>query len=42
MADGDRLSGKPWDVAVRGPTLVVTFPAVYRVLSWAPLNGGFA
>lgn len=30
----------PWTVAVRERTLVVTFPAPYRVLSWAPLGEG--
>src|SRR5262249_51756853 len=30
----------PWTVAVRDRTLVVTFPAPYRVLSWAPLGEG--
>jgi adenosylcobinamide amidohydrolase len=31
----------PWTVAVRDRTLIITFPEPYRVLSWAPLNGGF-
>ncbi len=30
----------PWTATVRDRTLVVTFPTSYRVLSWAPLNGG--
>ncbi|MEW6299572.1 MAG: adenosylcobinamide amidohydrolase [Thermodesulfobacteriota bacterium] len=30
----------PWTAAVRERTLIVTFPALYRVLSWAPLGGG--
>ena len=29
-----------WTATVRDRTLVVTFPTSYRVLSWAPLNGG--
>jgi adenosylcobinamide hydrolase len=31
----------PWTVAVHDRTLVVAFPTPYRVLSWAPLGGGF-
>lgn len=31
----------PWSATVHGRTLIVTFPEPYRVLSWAPLNGGF-
>lgn len=31
----------PWSATVHDHTLVVTFPELYRVLSWAPLNGGF-
>src|SRR5262249_5366553 len=30
----------PWNAAVRERTLVVSLPATYRVLSWAPLAGG--
>jgi adenosylcobinamide hydrolase len=30
----------PWTARVYERTLIVTFPARYRVLSWAPLNGG--
>lgn len=30
----------PWTARVHERTLIVTFPARYRVLSWAPLNGG--
>jgi len=30
----------PWSVTVQDRTLVVTFPELYRVLSWAPLHGG--
>jgi adenosylcobinamide kinase/adenosylcobinamide-phosphate guanylyltransferase len=30
----------PWTAAIRERTLVVTFPTLYRVLSWAPLSGG--
>lgn len=30
----------PWTVKVRDRTFVVTFPTLYRVLSWAPLGGG--
>jgi len=30
----------PWTATVREQTLIVTFPTSYRVLSWAPLNGG--
>jgi len=30
----------PWSANVRDRTLVVTFPTLYRVLSWAPLGGG--
>jgi adenosylcobinamide hydrolase len=30
-----------WTATVREQTLVVTFPQLFRVLSWAPLNGGF-
>jgi len=31
----------PWTSTVRHQTLIVAFPARYRVLSWAPLQGGF-
>jgi adenosylcobinamide hydrolase len=31
----------PWTVTVRDRTLVIHLPELYRVLSWAPLNGGF-
>src|SRR5260221_5684250 len=31
----------PWSATVHDRTLIVTFPGPYRVLSWAPLNGGF-
>src|SRR5215471_11554298 len=31
----------PWSATIRDRTLIVTFPESYRVLSWAPLNGGF-
>ncbi len=31
----------PWSATVYDRTLIVTFPEPYRVLSWAPLNGGF-
>ncbi|MBM4257526.1 MAG: hypothetical protein FJ147_16720 [Deltaproteobacteria bacterium] len=31
---------RPWTSSVRKNTLLVTFPERYRVLSWAPLNGG--
>jgi adenosylcobinamide amidohydrolase len=30
----------PWNAVVREQTLIVAFPTSYRVLSWAPLNGG--
>jgi adenosylcobinamide hydrolase len=30
----------PWTVVIRERTLIVVFPALYRVLSWAPLGGG--
>ena len=30
----------PWTARVHERTLIVTFPTLYRVLSWAPLNGG--
>jgi adenosylcobinamide hydrolase len=30
----------PWTATVREQTLIVHFPTLYRVLSWAPLNGG--
>ena len=30
----------PWSANVRDRTLVVTLPALYRILSWAPLGGG--
>jgi adenosylcobinamide amidohydrolase len=29
-----------WSATVRDRTLIVTFPELYQVLSWAPLNGG--
>lgn len=29
-----------WTATVRDRSLVVTFPTLYRVQSWAPLNGG--
>ncbi|MGE0683850.1 MAG: adenosylcobinamide amidohydrolase [Candidatus Binatia bacterium] len=32
----------PWAASVYDRTLVVALPALYRVLSWAPLNGGFS
>ena len=31
----------PWSATVHDRTLIVTFSESYRVLSWAPLNGGF-
>lgn len=31
----------PWFATVHDRTLIVTFPELCRVLSWAPLNGGF-
>ncbi len=31
----------PWTSTVRDRTLIVTLPERYRVLSWAPLGGGF-
>jgi adenosylcobinamide kinase/adenosylcobinamide-phosphate guanylyltransferase len=31
----------PWSATVEGHTLIVSLPTLYRVLSWAPLNGGF-
>lgn len=31
----------PWSATVHDRTLVVTLPTLYRVLSWAPLGGGF-
>jgi adenosylcobinamide amidohydrolase len=30
----------PWTVTIRNRTLIVAFPTLYQVLSWAPLNGG--
>jgi adenosylcobinamide amidohydrolase len=30
----------PWTARVHERTLIVAFPTSYRVLSWAPLNGG--
>lgn len=30
----------PWTAHVHERTLIVAFPTPYRVLSWAPLNGG--
>jgi adenosylcobinamide hydrolase len=30
----------PWTARVHERTLIVDFPTPYRVLSWAPLNGG--
>ena len=30
----------PWIARVHERTLIVAFPTLYRVLSWAPLNGG--
>ncbi len=30
----------PWSATVQDRTLVVTLPTLYRVLGWAPLNGG--
>jgi adenosylcobinamide hydrolase len=32
---------RSWAASIRDRTLIVTFPAPYRVLSWAPLHGGF-
>ncbi|HXG20992.1 MAG TPA: adenosylcobinamide amidohydrolase [Methylomirabilota bacterium] len=32
----------PWTVSVRDRTLIVSLPEEYRVLSWAPLQGGFS
>jgi adenosylcobinamide hydrolase len=30
----------PWTARIHERTLIVAFPTSYRVLSWAPLNGG--
>lgn len=30
-----------WATTIRDRTLIVAFPTPYRVLSWAPLHGGF-
>lgn len=32
---------KPWTASIRDRTLVIQLPALSRVLSWAPLGGGF-
>jgi adenosylcobinamide hydrolase len=37
----DSIGSRLWTAAVRERTLIVTFPTLYRVLSWAPLGGGF-
>lgn len=34
-------SRTPWSATVQERTLVITLPTLYRVVSWAPLNGGF-
>lgn len=31
-----------WSAIVHERTLIVTFPELYRVVSWAPLHGGFS
>ena len=30
----------PWSVTVQDRTLLISFPELYHVVSWAPLNGG--
>jgi len=37
----DAMNSIPWTATVCERTLVVSFPTLYRVLGWAPLNGGF-
>lgn len=34
-------AGNPWTSSVHQNTLIVTLAQMYRILSWAPLQGGF-
>ena len=36
----DSIDSSPWSATVQDRTLIVALPTLYRVLSWAPLNGG--